>query len=76
MGDQSKMKIIRVYCIAGYGKGEADLVGGLTKVAARREVSAGRKLKKYESIVDFLKEKFGDKSDPRYIFKNIDCEDV
>ena len=35
-----------------------------------------RKLRKSELTVDFLKEKFGDKSDPSYIFKNINCEDI
>ena len=61
MADQYKMKIIRVYGIAGQGKRKGDPVGGLTKVAVRRKVSAERKLKKDKSTVDFLIEKSGDK---------------
>ena len=51
-------------------------VGGLTKATVQRETSAWRKLKKSESIVNFLKEKFGNKSDPSHIFKNIDSENI
>ena len=50
------MKIIRVYGITGHGKGEVNYAGGLTKVAMWRKVDAGRKLRKSESIVDFLRE--------------------
>ena len=53
-------------------------VGGLTKATVQRETSAWRKLKKSESIVNFLEEKFGNgnKSDPSHIFKNIDSENI
>ena len=51
-------------------------VGGLNKATVQREMGAWRKLKKSESIVNFLKEKFGNKSDPSHIFKNIDSENI
>ena len=68
--------VIRVYGIAGHGKGEVDHVGGLTKLAVRRAVGAGTTMRDSEFIVNFLNEKFGDKSEPIYVFKNITCEDI
>ena len=68
--------IYQVYGIAGHRKGEVNHVGGLTKATVQRETSAWRKLKKSESIVNFLEEKFGNKSDPSHIFKNIDSENI
>ena len=65
------LQFIRVYGIAGHRKGEVKHVGGLNKATVQREMGAWRKLKKSESIVNFLKEKFGGKSDPSHIFKNI-----
>ena len=50
------MKIIRVYGITGHGKGEVNYAGGLTKVAMWIKVGAGRKLRKSELIVAFLRE--------------------
>ena len=51
-------------------------VGGLTKATVQRETGAWRKLKRSELIVNFLEEKFGHKSDPSHIFKNIDSENI
>ena len=52
------MKIIRVYGIAGHGKGEVDQVGGMTKVAVRREVAAGKSFINADDIVEILEQKF------------------
>ena len=41
IADKYKVKVIRCYGIPGHGKGEVDHVGGLSKVAVRREVAAG-----------------------------------
>ena len=38
------MKILRVYGIAGCGKGEVDHLGGMSKVAVRQEVESSTKL--------------------------------
>ena len=40
LSDRKKIKIARVYGIAGHGKGEVDHVGGMTKGAVRQEVAA------------------------------------
>ena len=73
LADKYQVIVIRSY---GHGKGEVAHVGGLTKVCVRREVAAGRKLKNTETIVNFLEQKFGNKIDPNYTFKNISCEDL
>ena len=64
--------IIRIYGIAGHGKGEVDHVGGLTKVAVRTEIAAGEFFLDSESMVEFLDKKFRGNQNPLYFFKDID----
>ena len=76
IADKYCVKVIRYYGIPGHGKGEVDHVGGLTKVAVRREVAATRELTDTEEMVQFLQMKLAEKADPSYVFKNIICEDL
>lgn len=41
-----------------------------------KKIGCYEKTRNSELIVDSLNIKFGDKSGPTYIFKNIDCEDI
>jgi len=51
-------------------------VGGVAKVKVRREVAAGKKLQFAGVMVQFLSEKFGEKTDPGYKFKDITPEQL
>ena len=44
LATQHNIRIIRVYGVAGHGKGGVDHIGGLAKVAIRRETAAGQTL--------------------------------
>ena len=70
------MKIVRVFGVAGHGKGEVDHVGGLAKVAIRRHVGTGGVVLNVDDCIDVLKEKFGDKSNPKFCFKKITEESL
>ena len=52
------MTLVRIYSVAGHGKGEVDHVGGLAKVAIRREVAAGQQLSNAEGMINCLEGKF------------------
>ena len=66
-----KVQLIRIYGISGHGKGEVDHVGGIAKVAIRREVAAGKFLNTAAEMVDFLGNKFAEKEHPRYAFQEV-----
>ena len=57
-----ELKIIHVYSVAGHGKGQVDHVGGLAKVAIRREIGAGPFFANLEDMVEFLNNKLGQKN--------------
>ena len=46
--------------------------GGVAKVSIRREIAAGGFMCDAGEMVDFLKEKFGQKTNPKYVIKEID----
>ena len=46
LADDHNTTVIRIFSVAGHGKGEVDHVGGVAKVKVRREVAAGKKLQK------------------------------
>ena len=71
LSNQTNKTIIRMYGIAGHGKGEVDHVGGVAKVAVRREMASGAVFRESSEIVDFLLQKFSSKESPRYIIKEI-----
>ena len=70
------MTLVRIYSVAGHGKGEVDHVGGLAKVVIRREVAAGQQLSNAEGMINCLEGKFGESESPIYVFKEIKTEDL
>ena len=62
------MTLVRIYSVAGHGKGEVDHVGGLAKVAIRREVAAGQQLSNAEGMINCLEGKFGESGSTRSSF--------
>ena len=64
-------KLLLLYKIQ---KNMLQAVGGLTKVAIQRVVSAGTNLTCTEEMFSLLKAKFCGKSNPMYIFKGISSE--
>ena len=67
---------IYAYSAAGHGKGEADHVGGLAKVAIRRKIGAVSFFANSEEMVEFLNKKFGQKVNPVYYIKEIDVKQL
>ena len=66
--------VIRIFGIAGHGKGEVDHVGGTAKVAVRQETAAGQSYLDAAEIVEFLSHKF-ETSQP-YVFKEIKAKEL
>ena len=66
LANQLNCDIVRMYGIAGHGKGEVDHVGGIAKVSVRKEIAAGEVFEKSDQIVSFLEHKFKDKECPKY----------
>ena len=71
LADENDATIIRIWSIAGHGKGEVGHVGGLSKVTIRRVIAGGQLIKKIDEMVDYLESKFSDKTYPRYVFRDI-----
>ena len=71
IANTSGWQIIRIYSVAGHGKGEVDNVGGVAKVAVRQEISRGAYFSNAAEVVSFLEEKFGEKKFPEYEIKEI-----
>ena len=76
ISNENDIFIIRIFGIAGHGKGEVDHVGGLTKIAIRHEIARGDYLDSAADMVDFLIEKFGNCVNPRYSISEISCRDL
>ena len=74
LADKHNRTVVRVYGIAGHGKGELDHVGGIAKIAIRRGINNGTYMEDSEDMVDFLRDKFQHKEDPTYIIKQIHCK--
>ena len=49
-----KIVVVRAFGVAAHGKGEVDHVGGLAKVAIRRQIAEGDFFANAEDMVDFL----------------------
>ena len=69
-----QITIIRIFGIAGHGKGEVDHVGGLAKISLRRGIASEVIMRNAEEMVQFLKLKFDAKQNPSYIIKEIQEE--
>ena len=71
IADKYNVPVIRCYGIAGRGRGEVNHEGGLTKVAIRGEVGAGRNLTHTKETLSLLKTKFVEKSNHLYISRKF-----
>ena len=69
-------RVVRVFGILEHGKGELDHVGGIAKNAIRKEIAGGHILQSSSEMVDFLQQKFADKSFPEYIVREIRLEEL
>ena len=69
-------QIIRLYRVAGHGKGEVDNVWGVVKVAVRKEMARGTYFPNAVEVVSFLQEKFGEKTFPQYNIREITADDL
>ena len=67
----TRKEIIRVYGLLGHGNSEVDHVGGLAKVAVRKQVAAGALFMSAGDMVEFLTENFQNKINPNYCIKEI-----
>ena len=75
MSDSLQKPIVRIWSIAGHGKGEVDHVGGIAKVTIRH-VAGGFFFANSEDMVKRLKSRYADKTNPTYVFKEISCDFV
>lgn len=71
LSNDLNVNIIRIYGIAGHGKGEVDHVGGLAKTAVRKEVARGEFFQNAEELVDFLQEDLVSRDQLTYDVKEI-----
>ena len=71
ISDQIQIPIIKLYSVAGHGKGEVDHVGGLAKIAIRRYIGTGGIILDAADCINFLENKFQDKTNPKFHFREI-----
>ena len=76
IANKNEIAIVRVFGIAGHGKGEVDHIGGLAKVTIRREIASGGLLADAEEMVAFLQNKFESRLNPKYFIKEIDEKEL
>ena len=69
--DKIEVLIIRVYNVAGHGKGEVDHVGGVAKVAIRRFIGTGGTILNATDCLKFLAKKFEQKTNPKFYVKEV-----
>lgn len=74
--DEIGIPLIRLFSIAGHGKGEVDHVGGLAKCSIRRFVGTGGKVFNAKDCKDYLISKFGDKSNPSIFVKELQQDEL
>ena len=72
LSNELNSTVLRIYSIPGHGKGEVDHVGGIVKVAVRREIAAGRVILDTDDIIEFLREKFGDSPSVPYVIEEVE----
>jgi len=72
ISNKLNIPVIRIFSIAGHGKGEVDHVGGLAKCAIRRFVGTGGKVSTAADCVSFLNQIFADKVCPNFVVKEIE----
>ena len=68
------MPIIRVVSIPVHSNGEADHVAGLPNRTIRSAIATGDCFQNATCMIDFLEQKYSDKTNPTYVLKEIDKE--
>ena len=74
LSDRLNRVVVRMFGIAGHGKGEVDHVGGLVKVTIRREIAADSRFESSNDMVTFLTHKFEANFNPFYYVFEIEIE--
>ena len=69
--DKSDATVIRIWSIAGHGKGEVNHVGSLSKVTIRPAIAGGQLIKQADQMVQYLESKYSEKIYPHYRFRDI-----
>ena len=74
LANELSADIIRVYGIAGHGKGEIDSVGGHFKNAIRKKIMSGGYILNSDDCLAALVDKFGKYKEPSHLFEKIEAE--
>ena len=64
IADAYNKQIIRIWSVAGHGKGEVYHVGGIAKVAIRNDIARGNFFSNSKDMVNCLSDKYADKITP------------
>ena len=70
------MPIIRVVSIPVHSNGEADHVAGLPNRTIRSAIATGDCFQNATCMIDFLEQKYSDKTNPTYVLKEIDNKEL
>ena len=62
-----------LFSVSSHRKGEVDHVGGLAKVAIRRYIGTGGVVLDAGDCADFLENKFGQNTNPKFYIKEINA---
>lgn len=76
LSNQYDITIIRIFGIDGHGKSEVDSVGGIAKSSVRTQVARGDYFGDSADVVEFLNNKFSDKSNPSYSVVEITADSL
>ena len=76
LSNQYGMIVIRLFSVAGHGKGEVDHVGGLAKCAILCYVGTGGQVFKAGDCKEFLLNKFGKKTNPIFFIEELQTDEV
>ena len=68
--------LVRVFGIAGDGKGEIDHIGVLAKIAIRQVVTLGKYFNSSKEILEFLSKKFNGSKSLSYMWKEIEVSQL
>ena len=66
-----KIPVVRIFSIAGHGKGEVDHAEGLAKCAIRQYFGSGGKMADAADCVEFLQQKYFGKTRPSFVVEEI-----
>ena len=72
LANKYAVPIICVFSIAKHGEGKVDHVDGLAKKTIWRAIATGKFFENTTCMIDFLEQKYKDKTTPIYVLKEID----